>query len=248
MAKRGESKHVKRIAISKAIPITNKKESTWMIRSLPGPHPKKMSINLGVLVRDILKLAKTAAEVKKILNQRLVYVDNKIRTDPKFIVGLMDIVSFPKIEKHFRMVVDWKGRLVPIEVPKTEANTKLLRVVGKNTMPGGKISISFHDGKNLIADNHVKVGDSVLVSLPNAKVKPKFEHHLNLHKGATCLIYEGKHSGKIVKLKDIVVRKGSKPSEAIVHIVGGEDFITVAKYLFVVDEKFSLKGEHHGHA
>jgi ribosomal protein S4E len=53
---------------------------------------------------------------------------------------------------------------------------------------------------------------------------------------------EGKHAGSIVKLKEIIERKGGKPSEALVSDKS-EEFITVAKYLFVVDEAFGAKGE-----
>jgi len=163
-------------------------------------------------------------------------VDGKVRTEEKFPVGLMDILSFPKADKYYRLLVDWKGRIIPVEITKEASATKLLKVTGKHTIPGGKINLTFHDGRNMVGDNHVKVGDSLVVSLPKAQMKT----HLKSEKGARCLIVEGKHVGKIVKLKDIIQRKGSKPSEALVE-GDGTDFITVAKYLFVVDESFHVK-------
>jgi ribosomal protein S4E len=48
---------------------------------------------------------------------------------------------------------------------------------------------------------------------------------------------EGKHAGSLVKLKEIIERKGGKPNEALVQ-GKSDEFITVAKYLFVVDEGF----------
>lgn len=237
MAKRGGTKHLKRIASAKAIPVTDKKEHTWMTRTAPGPHPSKHSIPLGVLVRDILKIATTLREVRRILASRLLEVDGSVRTDEKFPVGLMDVVSFPKGGKHFRMMVDGKGRLTPHEISKDAATHKILRVVGKHTIPGGKISLAFHDGRNMLADNHVLVGDSVVVSLPKVSLKT----HLKRDKGSRCLIVEGKHAGMIVKLKEIIERKGGKPSEALVQDKS-EEFVTVAKYLFVVDEAFGAKG------
>jgi small subunit ribosomal protein S4e len=176
-----------------------------------------------------------AREAGRVLSRRLVLVDGKPRTDPKFPVGLMDVVSFG--EMSYRMVVDWKGRLVPLEIKAERASSKILKVVGKHTVKGGKITLSFHDGRNMRADNNIKVGDSVIVSLPNAEMKA----HLQSAKGARCLVSEGKHAGSIVKLKEIIQRKGSKPSEALVESDGGE-FITVAKYLVVVDAGFQIKG------
>jgi small subunit ribosomal protein S4e len=236
MAKRGGTKHMKRLASPKAVLVHDKKDRKWMINTAPGPHPKKHSISLGVLLRDILGVATTAREAKRVLSARMVLVDGKPRTDDKFPVGLMDIVSLPKMELHYRMMVDHKGRLVAAKVGKAESSHKLLKVVGKHTVPGGKHNISFHDGKNLLGDNHVRVGDSVVVSLPEAKLKT----HLKREKGSRCLIMEGKHAGSVVKLKDIIERKGGKPNEALVESDGAE-FITVAKYLFVVDEGFKVK-------
>jgi ribosomal protein S4E len=134
-------------------------------------------------------------------------------------------------------MVDAKGRLVPHEIGKDEAAHKILRVVRKHTIPGGKMSVTFHDGRNMLSDNHIHVGDSVIVSLPKVAMKS----HLKRDKGARCLIMEGKHAGMIVKLKEIIERKGGKPSEALVQDKS-EEFVTVAKYLFVVDEAFGAKG------
>jgi len=224
---------MKRLATPKAMPITDKKARTWITQPAPGPHPKKRCIPLSVLIRDILKLAATLRETRRILSMRMVEVDGKVRTDEKYPVGLMDVVSFPKSGKHFRLVVDEKGRLAPHEIHKDEASKKILRVVKKHTVPGGKLNLTLHDGRNMLGDNHVLVGDSVVISLPKAELK----HHLKRDKGARCLVVEGKHAGTIVKLKEIIERKGGKPSEALVQ-AHKEEFITVAKYLFVVDEAF----------
>lgn len=236
MAKLGGTKHVKRIASSKAIPITDKKEKTWIIRTAPGPHSKRHSIPLGVLLRDVLKMAPTLREARKILSGRMLLVDGSVRTGENFPVGLMDVVSLPKGGRHFRMVVDRKGRLMPHEIAAGDSSSKILRVVKKHSAPGGKTILTFHDGRNMVGDNHVRVGDSVVVSLP----RPAMKSHLKREKGARCLVMEGKHAGNIVMLKDIVERKGGKPSEAIVENKS-EEFTTVTKYLFVVDEAFGAK-------
>jgi len=236
MSKQGGTKHVKRIAAAKAIPLTDKKASKFMLRPFPGPHPRKLSMPLGVLLRDLLKVAETAREIKKILSAKLIEVDGKARTEEKFPVGLMDVISMPKAGKYFRMVVDWKGRIVPVEITKEGAGAKILKVTGKHTIPGGKLNATFHDGRNLVVDNNIKVGDSVVVALPKASLKG----HLKMHAGARCLVREGKHAGNIVTLKEIIMRKGGKPNEALVKGEQGE-FITVAKYLFVVDDGFKMK-------
>ncbi|NYZ76850.1 30S ribosomal protein S4e [Candidatus Micrarchaeota archaeon] len=236
MAKRGGTRHMKRLAAPKAMPITNKKETTWIVKPMPGPHGTKRCIPLGVLLRDILKVAKTLREAKRILYMRKALVDGKARVSEKFPVGLMDVISFPDANKHYRIIVDWKGRLVPMEIEGGKAATKILTVVNKHTAPGKKTMLTFHDGKNLAGDNHVKIGDSVIVNLPKADMVS----HLRLQPGARCLISEGKHSGKIVTLKEILKRKGGKRPEVLVTDEGGE-FLTVLNYLFVVGPDFEVK-------
>jgi small subunit ribosomal protein S4e len=237
MAKKGEGKHMKRIAKPKAIPITDKKAFTWIKRTAPGPHPMRSSIPLVVLLRDVLKVAKTAREARSIMVQRLAEVDGVPRAAEDFPVGLMDVVGFPKADKYYRIVVDWKGRLQPMEVKKSDASKKLLRVVGKHVVPGAKISLTFHDGRNMYGDNHVRCGDSILVSLPDAKMV----EHLKLAPGSRCLIREGKHAGKVVTLNEIIQRKAGKPAEArVTDEKGKEEFVTVARYLFVVNSGFGV--------
>jgi small subunit ribosomal protein S4e len=231
MGKRGAPKHMKRIVVPTAVPIHDKKGSEWMIKAHPGPHPREMAIPLGVLLRDILKVARTGREVRRILTNRLVRVDGSVRVDEKFPVGLMDVVSFPESKKHYRLLLDSKGRLEPTEIKDAESASKTGKVVKKHTIKKGKINVTLHDGRNLVTDNHVKVGDSVVVSLPKAELKT----HLKRDKGSKCLIVEGKHAGSIVSLKEIIQRKGGKPSEALVA-KGKDEFITVANYLFVVEE------------
>ena len=104
-------------------------------------------------------------------------------------------------------------------------------MIGKHTIRKGKTNITFHDGRNMVSDNHVHVGDTVQLSLPKAE----FKAHMKREKGAKCLVVEGKHAGTVVSLKDIMQRKGGKPSEALVT-AGEQEFITVVNYLFVVGE------------
>ena len=239
MAKKGECRHQKRISKPKAIPITDKKAKTWITTTGPGPHPKRSSIPLSVLLRDVLGMAKSNREARAIIVQRLVEIDGKARTGEDFPVGLMDVVGFPKADKYYHIIVDWKGRLQPMEIKKDEAKRKILRVVNKHVAPGARLNLTFHDGKNMKGDNHVHCGDSVVVSLPEVKLL----EHLKLESGARCLIREGKHAGRIVTLNGIIARKAGKPAEA--KVSGGKEegeFITVAKYLFVVDSKFGVSG------
>ena len=58
-------------------------------RPSPGPHKLRECIPLVVFLRNRLKYALTGDEVKRIVKQRLIKVDGKVRTDPTFPAGFM---------------------------------------------------------------------------------------------------------------------------------------------------------------
>jgi len=233
MGKRGGTKHQKRAAVSKSVPITDKKKSTWAVKDCPGPHNGRYCIPLGMLLRDILGVTKTKRETSRVLSGRMITVDGKTRVNEKFPVGLMDVIEFPSAGKHYRIVVKEKGRLYPVEVSKDDTKKKILKVVKKHSGKGNKIILTFHDGRNVFGDNNIRVGDSVIFDLSSGKIKDV----LKLQKGARCLIVEGKHAGLIAKLEDVKEKEGMKPQATL---KGKEEFITVAGYLLVVDDSFKV--------
>lgn len=81
-----------------------------------------------VLLRNRLKYALTYREVVMIVMQRLIKVDNQIRTDHCYPAGFMDVVSIDKTKENFRMLLDTKGRFVPHPIRDEEASYKLCRI------------------------------------------------------------------------------------------------------------------------
>ena len=61
-------------------------------RPSPGPHKLRESLPLTVFLRYRLKYALTGREVISIVNQRLVKVDGKVRTDPTYPAGYMGMI------------------------------------------------------------------------------------------------------------------------------------------------------------
>ncbi len=241
MAKRGGTKHLKRITTERIVPIHNKKLYTWIIQSNPGPHTNKSSMPLRVLMREVLGVARTAKEVSSILNNRLVSIDGTIRTEGAFPVGLMDVIAFSKSNKQYQLVINPKGQLTPREIQKNSESKKFLKVIGKNTIKKGKINLTLHDGTNVVADNNVLVGDTILFDTH----KKKLEKVLKLEVGAMCLITEGKHAGVLAHIKELIERKEGRSTEARLESKEAGEFITIADYLFVVDKEFTL-GDVHG--
>lgn len=230
MAKRGRSNHMKRLAAPKAVPIHDKKAHTWMARVKPGPHGTRMAIPLSVLLRDILGLADTLFEVKKVLNARRVLVDGVARTEPSYPIGLMDVITIPDMKLHYRITIV-RGKLEPQKLDEKDSHHKLLKVVGKRTTPGGKMNILFHDGRNLLGDSHMKMGDTVLLTLKDGKVEKLLKRGV----GAKCLVVSGKHAGIEAKIEKFFEGKEGRPTEALVKTPEGE-VRTLLDYLFVVGE------------
>jgi small subunit ribosomal protein S4e len=85
---------------------------------------------MAILLRQRLKYALSYNEVTKIVKDKegLIKVDNKIRRDPKFPLGIMDVVSIEKTNQHYRIMYDVKGRFMPHKIDAKESSLKLCRV------------------------------------------------------------------------------------------------------------------------
>lgn len=236
MAKHGGSKHLKRISAPSIISITRKK-MLWLKKASPGPHAKKASAPLAYVVRDFLRLSNNFREAKHLIKNGEIAVDGALTRDEKRPVGLMDVISIPKLKQAFRIIfVKRKLSLVPI--PFEQASWKYCKIVGKRVLKKGKTQLVFHDGRAFVTENgsDFKPGDSVKLSVPKQAVKAT----LKREKGAFCYIPFGRHSGEVAKLAEILERKGSKTNNALLK-EGDKELITLQDYLFVVDENFKTK-------
>ncbi|MFH0818018.1 MAG: S4 domain-containing protein, partial [Candidatus Micrarchaeota archaeon] len=110
MASKGGTSHLKRISSFKSLSIA-KKTHEWLIKVCPGPHKLDQSIPLGVLIRDYLGLAANSREIKFILNHGEVFVDGRLVKKIDYPVGLMDVVTLPKLGKGYKIGVDYHEKL-----------------------------------------------------------------------------------------------------------------------------------------
>lgn len=216
--------HLKRIAAPKTWFI-GRKESTFITKPFPGSHSLMYGVALSVAMREILKVAKSAKEAKKIVKHKDVFVDKRKRTDERYSVGLMDIIEFPQIEEQYRLLLDAKGRLTAMKADKKEADIKLSRIESKSKISGGKIQLNLSDGRNLIVDKDgYKTGDTLQLSLPDQKILA----HLKLEKGMLLLLVGGKHSGMIATMEDI------SDNKIMIKTSKDQKFETLKKNAFVV--------------
>jgi small subunit ribosomal protein S4e len=123
---------MKRIAAPKMWYL-GKLKGVYATRPSAGPHKLKECIPLKVLIQHRLKYALNSSEATKIMKDKegLIKVDGKIRRNPRFPLGQMDVVTIEKTNEHFRMLLDTKGRFLPHRIDEKEAGFKLCKVLKK---------------------------------------------------------------------------------------------------------------------
>jgi small subunit ribosomal protein S4e len=217
--------HMKLVAAPRSWPLPRKGRK-WVMKPSPGPHSKETSLPLLVVVRDILHLAENAKEARYIINKGNILVDGVVRKDPKFPVGFFDVITIPKIDARYRVLIDRRGRLRLVSEPSSENLTKLYRVRNKTIVKKGRIQLNLHDGANiLVEDQNIKPGDSLLLELPEKKILG----HIPLKQGVLALITGGQHAGELSRVREIKVIRS--PMRNVVLLEG---FETVIDYVFPV--------------
>jgi small subunit ribosomal protein S4e len=210
MGKKGRDTRVKR-QLAPTFWAIKRKEGQFVMRVNPGPHPGKRAYPLGMVLRDVLKLASTGYEVDRILKADKVKVDGVIRSDRNFAIGLMDVVELA-MGQTYRMVPKNGVSLSPIAIDEAEKGLKLLKITSKTIIKDKKMQYGFHDSKTLISDQILKVGDSCVVSLPGVNIA----NQIAFEKGATALIITGENAGSVGKIEDIQDGVFSLPKRALI--------------------------------
>ncbi|MEM4245407.1 MAG: 30S ribosomal protein S4e [Candidatus Nanoarchaeia archaeon] len=229
-------RHLKRLIAPKGWPI-KRKEHKWIIRPNPGPHALSKSVPLNLVIKNMLKYAKTTREVKLILNQRKVLINKVARTDQKFPVGIMDIVEIPEINEHYRMVYNKQGKFILIRIDDEEARFKPVKIINKKTLKGKKTQLNLNDGTNMIVDKDVyKVNDTIIMDLTKES-KERIKKHLKFEKGAKVYLTDGKHIGKTGYIEEI---QNLFQNQMVTFKSYKETYQTSKEYTLVIDDSISV--------
>jgi len=230
VARKGGSKVLKRYAAPPAMQVVSVKEKKFIAVPEPGPHRFKMSLPLLVLVRDLLKLAETSREAKHIISRSMILVDGVARASYKFPVGLMDVVSVREINKHYRILVDEKGVLTPVEIPQEEASMKICRV-NRKYLYKGRLRLTTEDGRTFEAEDHsMNIGGSLLVKIPEGTIVDKTP----LAEGNSAYVFMGKHAGTIGIVKTASESSLLRDSMVTLILSDGSEVSTLRDYVMIV--------------
>ncbi|MCF2144220.1 MAG: 30S ribosomal protein S4e [Candidatus Heimdallarchaeota archaeon] len=249
MTKSGGSKHQKRIASPRNWVLPRKKHK-FAFRADPGPHSKEKSVPIGILLRDVLKLAETAHELKFILNKHYVKVDGRVVTNPKFPVGLMDVIQIDQINKSFRLLPHYLHVLAPYEIKKGPRNQKACQILNKTTIKGGQLQLNLHDGRNILLpkeegiEQKYMTKDTIVIELPSQKILA----HYPFKEGKYAFIIAGRNVGKAGTITEFQWRFGPRASTVKIVSSDGVEVQTTPEYVFVVGDKAPFWEEAKGGA
>ena len=233
MAKRGVYKHLKRIHAPKSW-MLSKVGGIWAMKPSQGPHKLRECIPLNLLLRTKLGLARNGTEAKLIVKAKEgnISIDGKVRTDHKYPVGIMDIVTVNKIGANYRVNFDVKGRWRLVKISKEEAKYKLCKVTKRMMGPKKIPFITTSDGRTLRYPNPlIKEHDTVKLNLENNEIVDYYKYKI----GAHVLIVGGNNIGRAGVIEKIEKHPGSYE---IVYIkdMSGKEFSTRLTNIFITGD------------
>ncbi len=230
---RSSLRHLRRSIAPPFWPIS-RKEYVWTVKPSPGPHPLFRSIPLGIIVRDVLGYATSMREARRILNERKVAIDGRIITDYKFPVGLMDVIHIIPEGKFYRVVPDKTKKLKLVEIPQEESGYKLSKVIRKQTVKGGRIQLTLHDGRNILLPKlgegglDVRTFDSLLITIP----KQSIVQHVPCREGVLAIVTDGRNVGFIGRIESI--QQVFKRRDALVVLKNDQGEIARTKLEYIL--------------
>ena len=222
-------RHLNRFNVPTSWPI-KVKERKWIARPMPGPTILRECITINLIIKELLNYAKTTREVKKILNDGKILINNIIRKDHHFPVGLMDTISVPQLSKYYRLLINKKGKFYLKEISSEDATKKICKIINKTILKSKKLQLNLFDGRSILIDkDEFKPSDSVLIDLTSNKIKD----HIKFEKGVLIYLTKGSHKGEIGILQEIIKTLGSQEDRIKVKIES-KIVETFKKYAFVV--------------
>ncbi|MDI3541662.1 MAG: small subunit ribosomal protein S4e [Candidatus Methanomethylophilaceae archaeon] len=220
------SGYMKRLNAPRTWPL-ERKVATWVTKQSPGPHSLENSIPAALLIRDVLSLCDTAREAEGIIGRREILVDGRKVKSAKMPIGIMDVVSIPKVDTHYRVLFNDNGKIVLTPIDAEAAKWKLVRIENKTTQRGGRIQINLHDGRNIVVDNdRYHTGDVLKIAVPSQEVL----EHYPLKKGAVAMVIGGSLTGEVMDVDDYVVTR--RPTPNVVRFTNGTE--TIKDNVFII--------------
>jgi len=154
-----------------------------------------------------------------LIRNGFVSVDGKKIKEEKYNVGFGDVISIK--DENFIVWFENNGRFILKQYD--EPDLKKIKVISVHKGKGGNDIFFTNDGRNIITDKNVSVGDTIILNLKNGKV----EKVIPFEQGREAIIYKGKNVGKNGKIEEI--------TKDIAYISSGNKRIAVlSKFCMVI--------------
>ena len=205
-----------------------RKDKRFVITVRPGPHKKNYAVPTAVFLRDMLKIVTSLREAKTSIYSGKVKIDGVVRKSLHHAIGLMDVIELENVPEIYRLVPTDGKLLKPVKINNAEKTKKLVRVVSKSTIKGGKMQIGFHDGRSMISDTAVNVGDSCLLEIPKQNILDV----IKLEQGCQAIVTQGVNAGQVGTVDKIEEGTFSLPRRVLLAL--GERKIEIPTEMVMV--------------
>lgn len=184
--------HQTRQEITPKLPIP-RKGTKYVARAF---NHHRNAVPILIAVRDMLKQAKTAREVREMMKQKLLKINGRVVMDHRQSIRLFNIVE---TDKPYRLTLLPTGKFA---FEPTEKETRLCKVMNKTMAAKGIFQLHLHDGTTLLTKEKIEIGDSLMLD-----VDGKIKKQVSLASAKKLLIIAGTYLGMPATLQKVV---GSK--------------------------------------
>jgi len=191
--------HLKRNSAGNFWPIPRKGTKYVAVAT----HNKKNAIPLIIVMRDVLKIVKNKKELKILLNENKVLINNKKIREINYPIEIFDVLSLSD-GRNYKAIVSKNKKIFFEEIKESEAHYKIYKILDKILLKKGIIQLKLNQGRNILYNKKANVGDSVIIDLKENKIKEV----IPLEKGREAFVIKGKHAGVKGKIQEIIHRGG----------------------------------------
>jgi small subunit ribosomal protein S4e len=191
-----------------------RKDKRFVITCKPGPHQKEHSIPSAILLRDVFKIVTTLREAKSSIYSGKLKIDGVMRKSLHHPIGLMDVIELENVPEIYRLVPTEGKLLKPLKIKDEEKSKKLAKVISKTTIKNGQTQFGFHDGRTIISDMKIKVGDTCLIKIQEQKILEVIE----LNKNSKALFTRGVNAGQIGTIESLEEGTFILPKRAVLNL------------------------------
>ena len=230
--------HLKRTSMPKSWNV-KRKNITFISKPNPGSFNRKYITSFLILIRDILKVAKTTKEAKYIVNNTDIFVNSKKIKEIKAPIGFFDTIEFAKTKEKFILLFDKFGKFRKVDI---KDDNLYLKLKNKKNLGKSKFQLNFENSFNILVNEKdfkkAKTQDTYVYNLKSKKI----EKIIELKEKSLVYIFDGNYKGKFGKVVSFNNYSGRTQDTCEIEI-DGVKHITAKKYLFVVD-KIKFGGEN----